>query len=242
MNRDQILKTRVNRKTRLARPFDNFYESIQQCITGASALLKGEVAPQFSLLLERSIVITAVTAIEVYYRDMLDAIFRHCTEEFLEPKLKHLHSEKYDIIDILDIYRHRIHPVELITSNQSFQNAERIDKVFSNFTSGNFWKIVLNLHVSLDPDFKPENVHVLKDDDLKGLQNIFKLRHELVHDPARKAFFTYEVLQNLEKSQAMVWVSDLVLVQVIESNKRTDFKNQKEDKIETDAITPGTSK
>ncbi len=199
-------------------------------------MLKREFPQQFSLLLERSIVITAVTAIEVYYRDMLDAMFRHCTPEFLEPKLKHLHSEKYDIIDILDIYRHRIHPVELITSNQSFQNIERIDKVFSNFTDGNFWKIVLNLEVSLDPDFKAENILVLKNEDFKGLQDIFNLRHELVHDPARKAFFTYEILQNLEKSQAMVFVSDIVLVRIIENNKRTDF-DKKEDKTQIDSGT-----
>lgn len=229
MNHSQILKSRANRKTRLARPYANFVESFEPCLKGASARLKGECPPEFILLLERSVVITAVTAVEVYYRDMLDAIFRYCAPTFLEPKLKNLHPEKYDIISILDIYRHKIHPVELLINNQSFQSVEKIDKVFSNFTDKGFWKSLLDMQVSFDSEFNSENTISLTNNDYEGLKAIFQLRHELVHDPARKDYFTYDVLQNLDKVLSVVFVSDVLLVNIMTNNYRTDIKDYPKD-------------
>lgn len=228
MDHHQVLRARENRKTRLARPFENFYESFEQCINGGWARLRGEFPPEFTLLLERSIIISAVTAVEVYYRDMLDAIFRYCTPTFLEPKLKHLHPEKYDIIDVLNIYMHKIHPVELISSNQSFHNVEKIDKIFSKFTDKGFWTSVLELKACIGK-LEPEKAATWTNDDFEGLKAIFNLRHELVHDPARRAFFNYEVVQDLGKSMHMVFGSDLILCKVITDNMRASLKDKQEE-------------
>ena len=152
MDYQQVLQARVNRKTRSARPFANFFESFDQCTKAGEAILNDGIAPEFRNLLERSVVITAVTAIEVYYRDMLDYLFRYCAPSFFEPKLKLLHPEKYDIQDMMNVYVHKIHPLEVVSSAQSFQNVERIDKVFSMFMDKGLWTSVLSQKVRFKKD------------------------------------------------------------------------------------------
>jgi len=102
MNPQQILQARANRSSRLARPFENFYQSFTQCLSAGDALLKGGLAPDFVPLLERSVVISGVTAIEVYFRDILDLMFKYCAPDFFAPNLKAIHPEKYDIDDLLE--------------------------------------------------------------------------------------------------------------------------------------------
>ena len=102
MDPKQVIQTRVNRQTRLARPYSNFAETFKQCKGAGKAILRGDIEPEFMQLLERSSVITAVTAIEVYYRDILDYIFRYCSPNFFLPHIKQLHSEKFDIAELLE--------------------------------------------------------------------------------------------------------------------------------------------
>ena len=224
MDHRQILQARKNRKTRLARPFENFLESFDQCEKAGEALLKGAFDPEFVPLLERSIVISAVTAIEVYYRDMLDGIFKYCSPEFFEPKLKYLHAEKYDIVELLNVYRHGIHPLELVSQNQSFQNTDQIERVFSKFLGKGFWDSVLNLQVRLKE--KPEDIITWSNDDLEGLKATFTLRHELIHNPARAAFLTQRVLDNLNNSFNIVFGSDLLLAKVMTDNQDPTLKDE----------------
>ena len=221
MNVDQILQSRANRKTRLGRPAAIFYETFDQCSKAAEAILENYNSIEFASLIERSIVISTVTAMEVYYRDMLDIIFKYCTPEFLEPKLKNLHQEKYDIADILDIYRHRVHPLELISNSQSFQNIERIEKIFGKFLDRGFWSTVLNQQVRWKDE--PEYIVTWTNDDFQGLKSTFSLRHELVHDPARKAFFNEVVYKDIWKSAHMIVGSDVVLSRIITENRDPKF-------------------
>ena len=136
MHIKQVLQARANRRTRFERPFSNFFEIFQQCIDAGELILTGSVDPKVSTLIERSVVISTVTAMEVYYRDILDFIFRYCAPTFFEPHLKQLFPEKFDIADLLEVYHHQVHPLELVSAAQSFQNADRIDKVFSKFLCG----------------------------------------------------------------------------------------------------------
>lgn len=109
MDIKQLLQARANRKTRLGRPFTNFYESIHQSIAAGELIVNGSLDPKIISLVERSAVISAVTAIEVYYRDLLDFIFHYCNPSFFEPHLKQLFPEKLDITELLDAFRHNIH-------------------------------------------------------------------------------------------------------------------------------------
>ena len=62
MDHQQILQARANRKTRLARPFKNFFDSSSECVKAGEAILEGRFPLEFRPLLERSVVISTVTA------------------------------------------------------------------------------------------------------------------------------------------------------------------------------------
>lgn len=217
MDYSQVLKARANRRTREGRPFVNFYDSVTQCMSAGNALLENQVSSDFSLLLERSVVISTVTAIEVYYRDVLNGIFQYCSPDFFEPKLKHLHADKYDITDLLNMYDNKIHPLELVSNSQSFQNIEKIERVFSKFTEKGFWSSVLQLQFRRKNS--PNEIATWNNDDLEGLRATFNLRHELVHDPARTKFLTAQIVGNIGKSAHMVFGSDVVLMEMMHSNR-----------------------
>lgn len=221
MDPKQVIQTRVNRKTRLARPYTNFAEMFKQCKDAGEAVLRGDIAPEFTQLLERSSVITAVTAIEVYYRDILDYFFRYCSPDFFLPHIKQLHPEKFDITELVEIYTHQIHPFELISSAQSFQNVDRIDKVFSKFVGKSLWDSIFKLRVR-QKDL-PETEITWRQEDLDGLRRTFELRHELVHDPARRSFFTQSTLSDLWSAENMIFGSDFILCRVLAENKDPDL-------------------
>lgn len=217
MDIKQILQARANRKTRIERPFKNFYELVQQCTEVGELIVSGSMDPRVTTLIERSAVISTVTAIEVYYRDILDFIFRYCKPVFFEPHLKQLFPEKFDISDMLDVYRHQVHPLELVSAAQSFQNVERIDKTFSRFLKGGLWDTVLQLQVRLKDDAASESS--FDRSELVAMRRVFDLRHELVHDPARRSFFTEKTLEDLWAATHMVFGSDVVLTQAIQANR-----------------------
>lgn len=53
----------------------------------------------------------------------------------------YLFPEKFDIGHLLEVCRHSVHPLEVVSAAQSFQNAERIDKTFARFLNNQrLWK------------------------------------------------------------------------------------------------------
>jgi len=190
----------------------------QQCTAAGDLILSGCINSKVTTLVERSAVISTVTAIEVYYRDILDFIFRYCTPTFFEPHLKQLFPEKFDISDLLEVYRHQVHPLELVSAAQSFQNADRIDKVFSKFLSrGGLWENVFQLQVRQKDD--PAMESSFPRDELVALRRVFDLRHELVHDPARRSFFTEQTAEDIWAAIHIIFGSDIVITQVIQANR-----------------------
>ena len=224
MDYQQVIQARQNRKTRLGRPYKNFIETFNQCVSAGDAILTGSIAPEIKPLIERSIVISTVSAIEVYYRDMLDYIFRYCSPDFFEPKLKQLHADKYDITDMLFFYKKNIHPLELVSSAQSFQSIERIDKVFSQFIGKGLWLSILELKVRSKD--KPDKIVSWENTDLAGLKKTFELRHELVHNPALRPFLTEKIIKELWHSAHMIFGSDIILGGVLTKNKDSTLANE----------------
>jgi hypothetical protein len=204
---------------------DNFFHTFDQCWDAGIKFLEGGIDSEYVSLIERSIIISTVTAIEVYYRDMLDFVFKYCSPKFFEPKIKFLHSQKYDILELWDIYSHNIHPLELVSNSQSFQNVEHIEKVFSHFfIRKGFWDSVKNQQVRRKD--KPKKIYSWNNTDLDCLKNTFNLRHELIHDPAHTTFLTEDILANLGGAAYMVWGSDFILTNMIVVNKDPDLENE----------------
>lgn len=219
INAKQIVKYRQNQSARLLqRPFTTFFDEFSQCEQAAQAIVHGSVDEKFLILLERSSVISLVSAIECYYRDVLDGMFRLCKAEFVLPKIKQIHQAKYDALDIIDFFENEVQPYELIVLAQSFQNTESIERVFSKFVETGFWKSILNLQVRERDD--PENVVTWTHKDMDGLKATFDLRHELVHNPGRASFMTDEIHSDLCRAAHMIWGSDVTLMNLIGANAR----------------------
>jgi len=219
----QLLQARANRETRLGTPLVNFVKTIVQCASAGELMLSGAIDPKIATLVERSAVISTVTAVEVYYRDTLNLIFRNCDPAFFEPHLKQLFPEKFDISELIEIYRHRIHPLELILSAQSFQNLDRIDQVFSRFLSGGLLGNIVGLSIRRKGD--PGEGATLTQDDLAAVKCIFALRHELVHDPALHSFFIEKTLNDIWSTGAMVLSSDIMLMKGIKDNRDPELSS-----------------
>ena len=216
MKVERILATRANRETRLGRPFKVFNGSITQCMEAGRSLLS-EPTQAHSAILERAVVITAVTAIEVYYKDVIDGIFRICSPSFFEPHLKKLHGAKYDITDLLQFHAKSVHPLELISASQSFQNIESIDAVFSTFLGKGLLTELLKLRLRVAD--KPETEIGFEPKDLENVKRLFALRHELVHDPSQVTAFNQQCYDQLHSALILVCGSEALLMPMIFDNK-----------------------
>ena len=128
------------RNSRNSRPYTAFNDLFNSTDKALKEVLSLNVSKETATTLMNSHVINSVTALEVYYKDMLDSIFKLCKPSSFEKKLKKLHDKTYKIDDLLDIYVHRIHPLSLIANNLSFQNTYNIDKVFSIIIEEPFFK------------------------------------------------------------------------------------------------------
>lgn len=224
MNIEQIKQARKNRKSRSARPFSNFFESSQQCLAAGNLILDGSVDNNVLSLIERSVIISTVTAVEVYYRDILDFIFKYCDPVFFKPHLKTLYPNKFTIDDLIDIHIHNVHPLEIVSEAQSFQNVKKINEVFSKLMGGNnLWTAISNLKLRIKD--KPETETSFAGDGYKSLDRIFNLRHELVHNPARHSFYNIDIHKDLEESISVIFGSDVILSNLIEENKDPELKN-----------------
>lgn len=213
---EKLIQARANRQSRAGKPFSTFFESIKQATDAADAIVSGGFAPEFKPLMERAVVICTVTAVEVYFRDMLDAVFRFCSPDFFRSKLKFLHPDKYEIDDLLAVYEHRIHPLELVSWSQSFQNTQRIDRVFSKLLGRSFWTEVLSMQVRVAE--KPETETSFDHSGFEALQRVFNLRHELVHDPAKRCFLTSKIRDDIWDCAFMVLGADIVLMRLMQEH------------------------
>lgn len=214
---DQVVTNRETRSQRHSRPYVNLREAADQCIAAGRDLLKNNNREHHRELLERSVVITFVTHVEVYFRDILDAIFKQCDPEYFLPKLKHIHQAKYDINDLIDMHVKEIHPLELVSSDASFQNAEKIEKVFSKFLGGSLWGEAIGLQIRNKK--VTEHVVTFEPEYLEGLKRVFSLRHELVHNPKNNFRLTEDILRDITNGDGLLFAVDIVLCKMLVDNR-----------------------
>lgn len=221
MKVDELLKTRQNRNLRGYKCIDNFIKMSAPCLEMAEKLSQKNYEYATDFLIERSIIITYVSAVEVFYKDYLNLILHICKKDFVQKTLKELHQNKYDINDLIQIYKHEINPYELVSSSISFQNIESIDKVFSKFLNKKgLWSSLDGMKIRFNKDdkkqahFQPEYINSLK--------NIFQLRHELVHDPAKTNFINENIIKDLDNSIFCIIFSNIILNNIINDNFETN--------------------
>lgn len=225
MDIDSIAKYRQNRKSPSGAPLRAFYAQFDPWINGANEVKQLSVSQSTKWLIERSLVISGVTAIEVYFRDMLDVIFRSCRADVFSPKLRELHKEKYDIDEIVEIYQKQINPCELVLAGLSFQRMDTIEKMFSTLINKPFWKSAVPVQIRLKDDHTKQ--FEVTDRHVKSLRSLLALRHELVHDPDKhKHKLTEEEISWLYDAGLLMFACDIVLNQFIAANIDLELKSQ----------------
>jgi hypothetical protein len=212
----QVVTNREIRALRHSHPYRNLREAADQCKAAGRDLIENCEAEGHRQLLERSVVITFVTHVEVYFRDMLDAIFKQCDPEFFVPKLKQIHQTKYGIDELIEMHTRKIHPLELISSDASFQNVQKIDKVFSKFLGKGVWSEAIGLKIRVQE--RPETTVSFEPEYLEGLKRVFALRHELVHNPRKTFNLTAKVLEDIENADGLLLAVDIVLCTMLVDN------------------------
>ena len=204
------------RNSRNSRPYTAFNDLFNSTDKALKEVLSLNVSKETATTLMNSHVINSVTALEVYYKDMLDSIFKLCKPSSFEKKLKKLHDKTYKIDDLLDIYVHRIHPLSLIANNLSFQNTYNIDKVFSIIIEEPFFKKIKSGKYRFKDN--PKKEFSLEHKQLDLLQELFDMRHELIHNPNANHSINQDIYFKIQAAQNVVMFSDFVLGQYISDN------------------------
>jgi hypothetical protein len=112
--------------------------------------------------------------------------------------------------------------------------------VFSKFIGNKgLWSSVFQLQVRIKED--PLTERCFAHDELVALKGIFLLRHELVHDPARRAYFSGKILEDMWSAAHLIFGSDVVLTQAIQANRDPALNNYWRKKVvQTASLVLGT--
>ena len=116
--------------------------------------------------------------------------------------------------------------MELVVSAQSFQNLDRIDRVFSKFVGGSLRGAVLKIRVRVKDE--PNTESGFNSDQFEHVKRIFDLRHELVREASRHSFFNRDTLDQILLTFAFVSISDIVLTAAIVANKDPSLAEKSE--------------
>lgn len=216
---DRISSARQNRRSRIGRPFDQFRATYVECLEAADLLLSNEPLKHRGLL-ERSVIISAVTAIEVYYKDMLALAFLYCSPEYIEKIAPQVHTEKYTILQLMQINKNSISPVDLIVKDVSFQNCDSIERVFSKLIGRGFWSDVTKREFPFKDG--PVKLTQAAPRMVENMSGLFQLRHEMIHDLSGRHSFEREHMVYLWGSLPAVIGSDLALSEALEANKAVE--------------------
>jgi len=216
-------KARESRESRAIKAFLDLYSSTDSALDEISKIAVSNTTKDTLL---KSHVINTVTAVEVYYRDKLDSVFRLCKPTSFVGKLKKLHDRSYKIDDLLDMYVHRIHPLELVANNLNFQNIVSIEKTFTILLGKSFFKKTKNLKWRIK-DMSDSETEISQDD-IDAMQYVFEERHQLIHNPISNYSIDTEVIEKkLGSVLKVIMASELVISDFINDNIDPEIASNK---------------
>ena len=214
-----IIKVKKNRAARNSRKglaleaFIQLYSTTREAISEVSKLGASESTRQTLL---KAHVINTVTAVEVYYRDILDFIFRICKHSSYSSNLKRFHDRNYKINDLIELRKNNIDPLELVANSINFQNIQSIEKIFSILIGTSFFKQVKRQKWRV-PMIK-EEIYITEEN-INSLQEFFDVRHQLIHNPNSSVVLTEEIItENLGYTIGIIISSNMVLMKFIDEN------------------------
>jgi hypothetical protein len=222
MDIERLLQSRALRKTRGGRPFKTFFRMYSEVLEVQQADTS-KIAPKLCWVLEKQSVITMITATEVYFRDILDGIFRVCKPEAFRPVLKEIYKSKHDIDDLLQFHVNRVHPLALVADSFNFQNPAVIASVFDKLIRKPLWKSVIGMSFRIKD--KPESQFSLDADHLLAFERSLRLRHELIHNPdASRRKLSKDNWSDLHSIAGLIFGCDVVINNFISENLDDEVK------------------
>ena len=64
----------------------------------------------------------------------------------------------------------------------------------------------------------PEKIAIYEDKYLQSLKFLFNLRHELVHDAAKRKFIDFNLIEHIDNASFCIMFSNIVLLNMINEN------------------------
>lgn len=217
MDITKITENSKAKKSREAKPLSAFLDLFNATNSALEEVSELGASNATKEALLKDHIINTVTAVEVYYRDMLDSVFRLCKPPSFNDNLKKLHDKSYKIDDLIELYVNRVHPLELVVSSLNFQSMQSIEKVFSTLIGKPFFKQAKQMKWRLKE--KPENEFEITHENINALQEIFEVRHQLIHNPGKHFTLSEEiVMDKINSILGVIMASDLVLIRFINEN------------------------
>lgn len=223
MDIEKIKLNRMARASRNNRPLKTFMDIYSSTDKALKEVVSLGASLETQETLVKSHVINLVTAVEVYYRDMLDSIFRMCVPSSYKDILRKLHDHAYKIDDLVSMYEADIHPLELIANSHSFQNKENIERVFKIVLGDSFFKKIQSIKWRIKDS--PESESEISYKDIEALQSIFEYRHSLIHNPNQKLSESLSSIEGkINSIFGVITASDIVLSSHINENLDPELK------------------
>lgn len=164
-----------------------------------------------------------VTLIECYYRDSLDAIFRLCKPTAYLPSIDKIIKAKYSAREILELELQGLHFLEIIPQQLSFQSIGQICSVYDHYFEKGFRKEIQENKFR----FKnyPEHIMEVTDPTFSTIENLFALRHEIIHNPGMTVQKSkQDVSSYLEHVWNLVFCSDQAIINFMETHIKEEVK------------------
>ena len=173
---DLILKGRKNRKFRSSWPFDAHYIKITRADNLLEKIEKQIKSRNCIQEARKQFVTSYITALEVYFKDMLLRLLRI----FGSTRLIEQVRLKFDIFELEKIIKEEISIEEVITSYFNFQDLDQINKVFSLIFNVSFFEELKNQEFKMtNSRLEPFEIHK---DFYKEIKSFIDLRHDFVHE------------------------------------------------------------
>ncbi|KUJ75763.1 hypothetical protein AVO42_10800 [Thiomicrospira sp. XS5] len=222
---DKILEDIDAKHSRHYIPLHSFQSLYEKTENAIQELEKLSVSTETKDTILKAHVINTVTAVEVYYRTLVDSVFKTCSPKSFEKTLIKLHDKSYKIDDLIVMYKNSIHPLELVASNLNFQSVQNIDKYFSILLQNKFFDEIKSLRYRIKD--KPETETQITFKEIEDLNYIFNLRHQLIHNPNLQITINEEELLNkIDSINGVVMASDLVVRQFVLTNVDPEIKDK----------------
>lgn len=195
-NADKIIEQIKSLRRRRSLPIQRYINNCVDCAELQRMVSKADTRKSIKNLAKKNAIVNLITSLEVFLKELIQLNHENWNENGLEELLKDKVTLSH-AYDLLSAYRPS--KSDLISNHYSFQSLESVDTVFNKLTGKRF----LNLVGEYGYKFQDFEKALFKVDELvfdrdlpswrATLIDIFKLRHQAVHESTDNVDFDIEI-------------------------------------------------